>query len=154
MRLCYLPLILAVVGVAGCQSGPSAGTYQRNQTMQAASVGKGKIVSFRTVQYSGTQSGVGVGAGAVAGGVAGSFIGGGTRSNVLGAVGGAVLGGVAGSAAEEAITSGDAVEFIVQMDDGRTLAVVQKNEDALAVGERVMVLQGGQTRVIRDTSAQ
>ena len=114
------------------------------------SVGKGKIVSFRTVQYSGTQSGVG----AVAGGVAGSFIGGGTRSNVLGAVGGAVLGGVAGSAAEEAITSGDAVEFIVQMDDGRTLAVVQKNEDALAVGERVMVLQGGQTHVIRDTSTQ
>ncbi len=152
MRFRYVPLILAAGLVAGCQPGPSANTYQRNQTMQAATVQKGKIVSFRTVRYSGTQSGVGAGAGAVAGGVGGSFLGGGTRSNILGAVGGAVLGGVAGSAAEEAITSGEAIEFIVQLDDGRSLAIVQKNEDNLSVGERVMVLQGGQTRIVRDTA--
>ena len=63
MRMRYLPLMLAAVAVAGCQSSPSANTYQRNQTMQSATVQKGKIVSFRTVQYSGTQSGVGAGAG-------------------------------------------------------------------------------------------
>lgn len=154
MRWRYLPIVLAAVAVAGCQPGPSANTYSRNQTMQTANVQKGKIVSFRTVEYSGTKSGVGAGAGAVAGGVAGSFIGGGWRSNALGAVGGAVAGGVAGSAAEEAITSGQAVEFIVQLDNGQTIAVVQKNEDNLAAGERVMVLQGGSTRIIRDTSGQ
>ncbi len=152
MRVRYIPLMLAAIAVAGCQPGPSANTYQRNQTMQAANVETGQIISFRVVRYSGTQSGVGAGAGAVAGGVTGSFLGGGARSNVLGAVGGAVLGGVAGSAAEEAITSGDAVEFIVRMDGGQTLAVVQQNEDNLAVGERVMVLRGAQTRIIRDTS--
>lgn len=150
MRFRYIPLMLAAVVLAGCGSAPSASSYSRNQALQAQNVEKGKIVSMRAVQVEGTKSGVGSGAGAVAGGVAGSFIGGGWRSNVLGAVGGAILGGVGGSAAEEAITSSTGTEFVVQLDNGRTIAVVQANDENLAPGDRVMVLQGGQTRVVSD----
>ncbi len=152
MRFRYVPLMLAAFAVAGCTSAPSASTYSRNQALQAQNVQKGRIVSMRTVEIEGTKSGVGTGAGAVAGGVAGSFIGGGWRSHALGAVGGAVLGGLGGSAAEEAITKSTGMEFVVQLDNGQTIAVVQANDENLAVGERVMVLQGGQTRVVRDTA--
>ncbi|SBV94350.1 putative Outer membrane lipoprotein [uncultured Alphaproteobacteria bacterium] len=150
MRFRYVPLMFAALAVAGCTSAPSASSYSRNQALQAQNVEKGRIVSMRDVQVEGTKSGVGSGAGAVAGGVAGSFIGGGWRSNVLGAVGGAVLGGIGGSAAEEAITSTTGTEFVVQLDNGRTIAVVQANDANLAPGDRVIVLQGGQTRVVPD----
>lgn len=150
MRFRYVPLMLAAVVLAGCGSAPSVSSYSRNQTLQAQNVEKGRIVSMRAVEVGGTKSGVGSGAGAVAGGVAGSFIGGGWRSNVLGAVGGAILGGVGGSAAEEAITSSTGTEFVVQLDNGRTIAVVQANDENLVPGDRVMVLQGGQTRVVSD----
>ncbi|MBN2751802.1 MAG: hypothetical protein JXQ84_03755 [Rhodospirillaceae bacterium] len=154
MRLRYLSLMFAAVLVAGCQSSPSASSYQRNQAMQTSSVSKGKIVSLRDVEISGSQSGVGLGAGAVAGGVTGSYLGGGSRANILGALGGAVLGGAAGAVAENAVTKGTAVEFIVQKDNGQTIAVVQANEQGLAIGERVLILQGGDTRLVRDTSIQ
>lgn len=150
MRLRYIPVVLAAFVVAGCSSAPSASSYSRSQALQAADVQSGRILSTRPVEVQGTKSGVGSGAGAVAGGVAGSFIGGGWRSNVLGAVGGAVLGGVGGSAAEEALTSTTATEFIVELDNGRTIAVVQANDQSLVPGERVRVLQGGQTRVVRE----
>jgi len=154
MRLRYIPLVLAALAVAGCQTGPSASSYQRGQMMQTSSVQKGRIISMRVVQTGGEQSGVGIGAGAVAGGVAGSYLGGGRRANALGAIGGALLGGAAGAAAENAITEGSAMEFIVQMDNGATVAVVQSNEQQLGVGERVLILQGRDTRLVRDTTIQ
>ncbi|MGE4529518.1 MAG: hypothetical protein AB7D00_14225 [Rhodospirillaceae bacterium] len=152
MRLRYIPLVLAALAVAGCQTGPSASSYQRGQMMQTSSVQKGRIISMRVVQTGGEQSGVGIGAGAVAGGVAGSYLGGGGRANALGALGGALLGGVAGAATESAVTEGSAIEFIVQMDNGSTVAIVQSNEQQLGVGERVLILQGRDTRLVRDTT--
>lgn len=111
---------------------------------------KGKIISMREVNVSGGQSGVGAGAGAAAGAVAGSNIGGTTRNNVLGAIGGAVVGGIAGATVEQAATAGKAVEFIVQQENEQSIAVVQTNEDFLAVGDRVMVLRSDRVRIVRD----
>jgi outer membrane lipoprotein SlyB len=97
----------------------------------------------------GSQSGVGTVGGAVAGGVAGSFIGGDWRSNALAGIGGAIIGGLAGSAIERGVTQGQAIEFIVRLDRGGDIAVVQTNEEGLQVNERVVVTRGDRVRLSR-----
>ena len=86
--------------------------------------------------------------------MAGSFIGGDWRSNVLGGLGGAVLGGLAGNAIERGTSTGQAIEFIIQHDNGGDIAVVQTNEDNLQVGDRVFITHGpDQVRIGRAIGA-
>jgi outer membrane lipoprotein SlyB len=117
----------------------------------AASVAFGTIVGARPVQVQGRQSGVGTLAGAAAGGVAGSFIGGDWRSNALAGIGGAIVGGLAGNAIERGVTQGQAVEFFVRLDRGGAdpIAIIQTNEEALQVGDRVVITYGDRVRLSR-----
>jgi outer membrane lipoprotein SlyB len=112
---------------------------------------KGTVISLRPVQISGTESGLGAGAGAVAGGAAGSYAGGNdVRTNIIGAVGGAIVGGAIGAATEKALTEAGAVEFIIQQDNGQTIALVQVNDQNLQAEDRVLILRSDTVRIIRD----
>jgi outer membrane lipoprotein SlyB len=71
----------------------------------------------------------------------------------LGGLGGAVIGGIIGHATENLITSGDASEFIVQPDEGEPYSIVQVNDEELKAGERVLIIESGQLRIVRDNSA-
>jgi outer membrane lipoprotein SlyB len=137
--------LIAAMALAGC-APTSSNTYTREQMNQAAIVETGRIVSMRTVPIE-TSGRTGTLVGAGVGGVAGSFIGGDWRSNLLAGLAGAVVGGIAGNAAERAATAGNATEFIVEVDGGGTIAVVQTNDDALRVGDRVTILRGERTRL-------
>ena len=145
--------LVLLVSLGACNP-PGSDTYSRADMGRVATVMKGKILSMRSVKISGTQSGLGAGAGALAGGVGASGIGNGGRSNTVAAVGGAVVGGVAGAVAEEAVTKSTATEFIVQQESGQTVAIVQENDEHLAVGDKVMILRQGTARIIRDTSGK
>lgn len=138
-------LLLAAIVVTGC-AAPGSSTYTREQMQRTAIVETGRIVSMREVpvETSG-QTGTLVGAGV--GGVAGSFIGGDWRSNLLAGLAGAVVGGIAGGAAERAASTTTATEFIVEIDGGGTIAVVQANDQGFRVGDRVNVLRGDRTRL-------
>jgi outer membrane lipoprotein SlyB len=140
-----LALLLAALA-AGCARAPGPSVYESRETQQAAVVERGTIVSMRPVQVEGTGR-TGTLIGGAAGGVAGSFIGGDWRSNLLAGIAGAVVGGVAGGAAERAMTGTTATEFIVELERGGTIAVVQGNEEGLRVGDRVTVLRGERTRL-------
>lgn len=144
---------LSLTSVAAC-STHSADTYSRDEMGQAISLDRGTVLSVRQVKVEGSQSGVGAAAGAAAGGVGGYALGGNRTVNIVGAIGGAVIGGLIGLAAERGLTSDTAEEVLVQMDDGRAVAYVQKMDDpnALQPGDRVAVLRGEKTRVIKDTS--
>ena len=56
---------------------------------------------------------------------------------------------MAGAAAEELATRSDGIEFIIELDNGRTLAVVQEPDGTpWQIGQRVRVLEiGGRYRV-------
>lgn len=151
--LCRAVAIAMLIAVSAC-TPPGSDTYSRADMGRVATVMKGKIISMRSVKISGTQSGLGAGAGALAGGVGASGVGNGGRSNTVAAVGGAVVGGIAGAVAEEAMTKSAATEFIVQQENGQTVAIVQQNDEHLAEGEKVMVLRSGTARIIRDTSGR
>jgi outer membrane lipoprotein SlyB len=149
-RLLPLAAALALIAVVpACAPANTAGTVPSSALGTAASVSFGTIVGSRPVQVTGSNTGLGTVGGAVAGGVVGSTIGGDWRARTLAGVGGALLGGLAGGAVERGAGSGQAVEFVVREDRGGDIAVVQTNEDALQVGDRVMISRGDRVRLSR-----
>ncbi|MBC8287360.1 MAG: glycine zipper 2TM domain-containing protein [Nitrospinae bacterium] len=144
-------LMILLSCLSGC-SLHSGSTYDRSEMGSPEYFKKGVIVSVRDVEIKGTESGTGAVAGATAGGLAGSTLGGNTATRALGALGGAVIGGVVGHATENVITSGDASEFIIQPDEGEPYAIVQVNDEELKAGERVLIMDSGKVRVVRDQS--
>ena len=141
--------LLMVLVFSGC-SLHSGSTYERSEMGSPEYFKKGVILSVREVEIKGTESGVGAAAGATTGGLAGSTLGGNTATRALGALGGAVVGGLVGHATENLITSGSASEFIIQPDKGEPYAVVQVNDEDLKAGERVLILDSGKVRIVRD----
>jgi len=150
-------LILILVGIlSGCsqRSLHSGSVYGSEEMGSPAYFKKGIILSVRDVVIKGTESGVGVAAGAATGGLAGSTLGGNTATRALGGLGGAVIGGIVGHKAENIITGGDASEFIVQPDKGDPYAIVQINKEELKVGERVLIIESGKLRIVRDNTSK
>ncbi len=146
-------LMTLLVGIFGC-SLHSGSTYERSEMGSPQYFKKGVILSIREIEIKGTESGAGAVVGATAGGLAGSTLGGGTATRALGAVGGAVIGGLLGHATEDLITSGAASEFIIQPDKGESYAIVQVNDEELKAGERVLIMDSENIRIVRDQSQQ
>ncbi len=145
--------LLMVLVFSGC-SLHSGSTYERSEMGSPEYFKKGVILSVREVEIKGTESGVGAAAGATAGGLAGSTLGGNTATRALGALGGAVVGGLVGHATENLITGGTASEFFIQPDKGEPYAIVQVNDQELKAGERVLIMDSGKVRVVRDQIQQ
>ena len=145
--------LLMVLVFSGC-SLHSGSTYERSEMGSPEYFKKGVILSVREVEIKGTGSGVGAAAGATAGGLAGSTLGGNTATRALGALGGAVVGGLVGHSTENLITGGTASEFIIQPDKGEPYAIVQVNDQELKAGERVLIMDSGKVRVVRDQIQQ
>jgi len=146
-RLLFVLALVAPLGLLNCGGPPPNSTYGAYSVGEMASVSYGTIVSMRPVAIQTPPTGIGALTGAAAGGVAGSYIGGDPRANILGAIGGALLGGIAGSAVEGSLSGGRAIEFIIRLDDGRTVSVVQSNENRFAIGQRVAVIYGRRVRL-------
>jgi outer membrane lipoprotein SlyB len=149
----HLPglLLVVILGLTGCASDLSGESYSRSEARTVQQVEYGQITQLRPVQIEGTRTPIGAGAGAAAGGIAGSSIRGGKTAQVM-AVIGAVAGGLAGAAIEEGVTRTTGVEITLEMDDGRSIAVVQRlsPNERYTVGDRVRVISSGQaTRVSR-----
>lgn len=149
MKRVQVVLCFAIVGlVAGCASSKSGEVYTRDQARQAMTVRLGTVEFVKAVRVEGSKSGLGAAGGGIIGGVAGSTIGGG-KGATLAALGGAIGGAIAGNIAEEKITKFNGLEITVKLDNGDVLAVVQVDDVAFVVGDRVRVLTGrdGTTRV-------
>lgn len=137
--------------LSGCIPSSHPDVYGNHGAGTGASVQHGVIVDVRTVKLQGSSLGAPVGA--VAGGIGGSFIGSSTRTNLLGALGGATAGGITGYYVDRAITSRDAVQYIIRLNNKKNIAVVQGKTPALSKGQRVLVLiDKSKTRVIADNT--
>jgi len=142
-------LLVFSTGLVGCAKDLSGESYSRSEARTVQTVEYGTIEHLRPVQIEGTKTPIGAGAGAAVGGIAGSSIRGGKTGQVMTVIG-AVAGGLAGAAIEEGVTRTTGVEITLKMDDGRTIAVVQRlsPNERYSVGDRVRVISSGQaTRV-------
>jgi outer membrane lipoprotein SlyB len=130
--------------LSACASSNSGSVYSRDDARRVQTVKMGVVESVRSVKLEGTKSPVGTVAGAAVGGVAGGSIGHGGGS-VIGAVIGAVAGGLAGSAIEEGVTRKDALEITVKLDGGGLVAIVQEADEQFRAGDRVRLIENGET---------
>lgn len=147
--LASIPLIF----LSGCASNISSQSYEVGSVGQTSRVVPATVVSARPVDVAGTKN-IGTPVGAIAGGVAGSAIGGGARANILGAIGGAVIGGLAGTAIESGVTKQTGMEYVVELQSGGLVTLVQGPETVLSVGQRVLLIYGPPARLIPDTRVQ
>lgn len=138
--------LLLVVSLTGCNADISASDYNAANAGVVDKVVPGIILQKRVVNVR-TDAGVGKVAGGIAGGVIGSGIGGG-RGAVLGLVAGSVLGGVLGQKAENSVNTQKAFEYIVKLDNKKTIAITQGMDTSLSVGQKVLLIYGARSRLI------
>ena len=144
-------LLASILVIGGCAKNISPNVYSTDDTGVVSRVSKGVIISKRIIKFEG-QSGVGAIAGGVAGGAAGSTIGGSGAANVVGAVGGAVAAGVIGHEIDKAVNRRTGYEYIIKLEDSKTISVAQEKSIQLAVGQKVLVIYGPTTRIVPDNS--
>ncbi len=136
--------------LAAC-SGPSRDVYKDSEVGQIQEVMEGRVVESRLINIEARDSGSGSTIGGLAGGL-------GTLLSVSGGFGlaafllGSAVGAVVGYMVEDAATDADGIEYILTLDDGRTVTVVQNrgdDEEPLPSGAEVFLQFGGNyTRVV------
>ena len=153
-KIILFSILLGVLSGCSQRSLHSGSVYESGEMGSPNYFKKGIILSVRDVMIKGTESGVGAAAGAGVGGLAGSTLGGNTATRALGGLGGAVIGGIVGHKTENMITGGDASEFIVQPDKGEPYSIIQVNNEELKPGERVLIIESGKLRIVRDKTSK
>lgn len=144
--------------LSGCARDISSNSYNARKVGEAAFTYQGIVVSTREVEVNEgdylENNGVGILAGGAAGGLAGNQIGSGS-GNIAATVGGAVIGAVAGALAEKALKEQKGIEYVVRLNNGQMMTVVQGTDSALQVNQRVFVIvkQDGRSRVVVDNSS-
>ena len=144
--------LLAVLPLAclltACGPDYSPNTYMSNSVQQANKVDSGVVIGVRMVKISADAT-LGSATGGAAGGIAGSQAGTGAVS-ALTALGGAVAGGLVGNAVGHDVEDTYGYEYIVRKPKGDLVSITQKDEKPLKVGQRVLIIQGAQARLVSD----
>ncbi len=166
IRSLFVPLALAT-GFASTLTActESSGAVQPGVVQTSSQGGgygyrgeAGRVVSIREVNVrGGRQSGVSDGT-LVGGGVGlagGAAIGAATTKSVGGALVGGLLGAVAGGIAGTAIDQNSGkrgIEVTIQKDDGQTIAVAQRDDGDVQMGDRVQVVydRNGVAKAVRE----
>lgn len=142
--------LLSMLLLFGC-STPSSNRYDPSEVGRTIETAPGSVVSSRVVRVAGDKGLVGPLAGGALGGAgAGWGFGSGWAAII-----GAVVGAGAGYLAQNSVSGGEGIEYIVQMDDGRTVTLVQNRasgEMPISNGTPVLVQLGGgnYSRVVVD----
>lgn len=147
-----LIVLLLTGATTGCARQISSNVYSAASIGEASTTYAGVIVSARPVivqdkEYL-EENGLGVVGGGLAGGVIGSQFGKG-GGNTLATVAGAVVGATTGAFAEKALKEQNAIEYIVQLDNGSAMTIVQGVEPSFTAGQAVWIIIGshhGQNR--------
>jgi outer membrane lipoprotein SlyB len=150
-------LLAGALVLAGC-GHPSSSTYGSGDVGRTLETAQGSVVSSRPVKISGDVNAVGPLAGAAAGAAGSGIAFSGADNTGLIAVLGGLLGAGAGYFAQKQLNNREGIEYVLQMDDGRTVTLVQNRESdeaPLPEGTPVLVQVSGQyARVVPDPRAE
>jgi outer membrane lipoprotein SlyB len=144
--------------LSGCAREISSDVYSDSHMGEASRTYRGVVASVRQVQVAPEkleQNVLGAGVGGLGGGLAASHIGKG-KGNIAATAAGAIAGAVGGAYAEKMLKTQNALEYVVQLQNGEMRTVVQGLNPAFSVGQPVMVIvaQNGRSRVIADRIGQ
>ena len=157
MRRPVAGLGIVALLLAGC-SHPSSTTYDSGDVGRTIETSEGSVVSSRVVEITGETNAVGPVAGGAAAAATSGLIFTGSGSGLIALLGG-LVGAGAGYLIQQAANDREGFEYVLKMDDGRTVTLVQNREDdeeqPLENGTPVLVQVSGQyTRVIADPRAE
>ena len=154
----FLLTLCSVVGLfSGCARQISSSVYSEDCVSEAAEAYQGVIVSMRQVRVQNSEkiqnNSTGMVAGGLSGAVVGSQIGRGS-GNGIATLAGALLGVAVGASIEKDLSSQQAYEYVVQLNNGELRVVVQGRDNVLTPGQPVLLLVGyqGRPRIIPDNS--
>ena len=142
-----LAAMLPAIMLAACQSDIDSYQYGTSSVGQANAAAQCRVINVLPVKVK-SDNELGTLIGGAAGGVAGYGIGGDSTAHWLGSIGGAVLGGIAGNAAQGALSSQNAYEYIVELNNGQVMTITQGTDTLLSPGQRCMLLYGNPARLI------
>jgi outer membrane lipoprotein SlyB len=131
--------LIAAASIAGCSLPSRGDVYSREDTHQAWDVHYGTVTDVDRVTIEGQRTHTGSVGGGFVGYEAGRAIGGHGSAGSIGGAVGSVAGAVVGSAVEEGATRQDGLQLTVELDGGKSIAVVQAADQPFVVGERVKV---------------
>lgn len=141
VRSIGIAMLALLVFSAGC-SNYGGNTYYGDETRTAQTVQRGTLVSVRPVAIQEKHAGtVGTVAGGAVGGIAGNMVGGGD-GRTLATIAGVLVGAGVGNLAGKAVGSQQGLELTVRLDNGQEISVVQGDDQAFSVGDRVRILTG------------
>lgn len=151
MKKIILTILLTIPTffLLSCSPNISPTTYVGSEIGVVSKVRKGIVIATRSVILD-NSSGAGGIAGVTAGAAGGSSLGSGASANIMGAVGGALVGGVIGHAVDKAANQHKGVEYIIKLDDGETISIVQLNKLQFKVNQHVLIIYGATTRIVAD----
>ena len=154
LRFGKLCSVLATIALfTSCAREISSNIYSADHVGEASKTFTGVVISARQVTVQEKErleeNGLGIIGGGLAGAYAGSHVGKG-EGNMLATVGGAVAGATAGAFAEKALKTQSAMEYVVKLDNGEAMSVVQGVQPAFSAGQNVYVIigQAGRSRVV------
>lgn len=142
------------MSVSSCARQISPGVYEGQHVGVAAYTRTGTVQSARVVIVQEDEllqdNVIGMGVGGVAGGLVGDAVVGGGWGGVAATVGGALAGATIGAMAQRTAQRQQAMEYIVRLDDGSMVTIVQGLQPQIPVGRRVYVQTGvkGGARVL------
>ncbi len=137
-------LFLCLGCLVGCMPNISPNTYGRNEVGVVGKAYEGVVIARRVVSID-NNSGVGALAGTIGGGAIGSQVGGSRAAHIVGAVGAGVLGGTVGNAVDRTFNNRMGYEYIIRLENGKSISIVQEKSVQLMVGQKVTVIQGATT---------
>ncbi len=132
--------VLAALSLAACGT-PSQDVYNPDEVGQIHEIQEGTVVTARAVDIEAPDSTSGSTVGSLAGGI-GTVLAVGGQLGPLGFLIGSAVGGVIGYIVEDMATDGSGIEYILTLDDGRVVTVVQnaaEGEEPLPEGSAVYV---------------
>lgn len=142
----YTFLIFISYGCANSSLGPDA--FDRDSAQKISNVLYGEVVSIKKVTIEGS-----VKSGSIVGGLVGAAAGSGVSDSKpeseIGAVIGGAVGATLGGNISKSLQARSGIQLTVNMDDGRTISVVQEISDySFTVGDLVeVVTTNNKTRV-------
>ena len=139
-----LYVVPAIVALAACAPRIGSNDYSYSGVRQTSNAFPCTVLSVRQVNVSNDDNSMGT----MLGGVAGSTIGHGRSAHTLGAIGGAAAGMLAGNLIQDSMMKQGGYEYIVRTDNGQTFSVTQGTDTLLNAGQRCMLINGAESRVI------
>ena len=142
-------MLAGLMLLGGCAPDYSPDTYASAAVQQANKVEQGIVAGRRQVGVS-AQGTAGAITGAAAGGITGAQMPGSGVRTALSALGGSVVGGLVGAGIEHATGDTTAYEYVVRKANGELVSDTQKDAQPLELGQQVLVIAGGQARIVAD----